>query len=157
MSTFQFAQGRPLAALISGAAGGLSFGLVMAWLNLRGERGLARLGVATDNMDPIQERSVEFAAPADLAFAASRLAMLSLPKVKISRDDPQAGELDGTVGMSTRSFGEILKVRVIRSGASASRISIRSEPRMKTTAVDYGKSVENVETVLKELRSRLPA
>ncbi len=54
------------------------------------------------------------------------------------------------IGMTWKSFGERVTVRVSPDGAG-SKINIASVPLLPTTMVDGGKGVENVETVLKEL------
>jgi hypothetical protein len=90
MAVFPLAQGHLPQAMITGVAGGLLFGSAMAWLNARGERQLARQGMTAANMDPVQERSVELNAPAEVAFEASLGALLSVPKLRtLYRAHPQ--------------------------------------------------------------------
>lgn len=60
------------------------------------------------------------------------------------REDRSAGKIDARTGMTWRSFGELVTVRVAKVGDDGARIAIRSEPT-GSQKVDYGKSAENVE------------
>jgi hypothetical protein len=157
MAIFQLFQGRIWAAAISGVAGGIVAGGGLAWLSYLGERKLAKQDIRTVNMDPVQERAVEVQYSTAVAFAASRAALLQIPRLRISQENKQAGEMEAHVGMTMRSFGEIVSVRVVSCGDNRSRVSIRNVPRMKTTKADYGKGIENLEVFLRQMRAALPA
>ena len=155
MFTFQVIQGRPLAGAISGIVGGLIAGGALTWVNVLGERKLNRQGISASTMHPVQERQLEVEVTPDIAFAASKSAILAVPKARIVGENSSAGQLDASVGISWRSFGEILSVKITKLGETNTRISVRSKPRIWTTVVDYGKGVENVEIVLRQLQSQI--
>jgi len=151
MGVMQLVQGRWLAAAISAAIGGSLFGGWMVWKDRRARRKLPGKGIRATDLNPIRERSKEIAKSSDEAFEASRRALLTTPKLKIVSERRENGELHAKTGMTWRGFGEVLTVRVLATGRSLSRVTIRSEPKLKTTTVDYGKAVENVETFLAHL------
>jgi hypothetical protein len=157
MAVFQLIQGRIWAALISGLGGGIVVGGILAWFSRLGEQKLAQQGIAAANMDPVQERSIEVQQSAAVAFDASRAALLHIPKLRISQENREAGEMEARVGMTMRSFGEIVSIRIVSCSDNRSMVSIRSVPRMKTTQADYGKGIENVELILRQIRAALPA
>jgi len=135
------------------AGGALIAGAALTWMSRRGAVRLAREGFSVTNMDPIQERLVDVALDAAAAFEASLAALQVIPKFRIVREDGDAGEIDGRTGMSWRSFGELVTVRVARVDKVHARITIRSEPATRQK-VDYGKSVESVELFLRQIGQR---
>jgi hypothetical protein len=153
MTFFQAFQGHILAGLVGGVVGGAIAGGGLAWFTSIGERKLARRGIVVTNMDPVQARSVELQRSAAMAFDASRIALMHIPKARIIEGNRETGELQARIGMTLRSFGETVTVQIVSSGDNRSKVSIRSVPRMKTTQADYGKGVENVEVFLRQLGS----
>jgi hypothetical protein len=139
-----------LIAVAASAGGALLVGGALTWMSRRGAGSLARQGFSVTNTDPIQERVVDVAFNAAAAFEASLAALQVIPKIRIVKEDRDAGEIDARTRMTWRSFGELVSVRVTKLGDDRSRIRIRSEPTGRQQ-VDYGKSVENVELFLRQI------
>ena len=59
-------------------------------------------------------------------------------------------ELLGKCGMSLRSWGETIKIRIKEDGGN-SYIHAESEASLGTTLIDYGKNRENLQRLLLEL------
>jgi hypothetical protein len=117
---------------------------LLSWFVRRGASRLVQQGIGFTNTEPVQERSVEVALPATAAFEASLSALRVIPKIRVVRENRGAGEIDARTGMTWRSFGELVTIRVLSLGNTQARIGIRSEPAGRQK-VDYGKSGENVE------------
>lgn len=130
------------------AAGIMAFGLSMRWLHRR-------------YVDPLQFPNKELAGEVrqtrvvtidcgpDQALLAARDAVLSLRKSKVAK---MAGRtLEARIGMSFRTFGEVIVVSAEAADAGTSRLSIESRPRMPGTELDHGKSYENVERIFAHL------
>ena len=139
-----------LTVVAASAGGSLIVGAALTWMSRRGAGRLARAGFSVPNTDPIQERMVDVALHAAAAFEASLAALQVIPKIRIVREDRDAGEIDARTGMTWRSFGELVTVRVTKLGDNHARIGIRSEPTGRQK-MDYGKSVENVELFLRQV------
>jgi hypothetical protein len=139
-----------LVTVVLSAVGALLVGGVLLWFVGRGASRLERQGIGFTNTEPVQERSVEVALPATAAFEASLSALRVIPKIRVVRENRSAGEIDARTRMTWRSFGELVTIRVLSLGGDRARIDIRSEPATKQK-VDYGKSVENVELILRAM------
>jgi hypothetical protein len=144
-----------LVAIVSAGGTALAAGAI-TWLSRRGDARLARQKIDSSNTDPIQERTVEVGQPAAATFEASLSALQAIPGLRILTENKATGEIGARTGMGWRSFGELVTIQVRRLADDRSTVRIRSEPRRRTTMIDYGKSVENVEIFLRELRQRSP-
>jgi hypothetical protein len=149
--------GHYLLAVGAGTASGAIGGISIAWLNGRGARRLARQGIVATNLAPIQERQIDVALSQTAAIDASVRALLRIPKLRIVSEDEATGQINARVGATFESFGEIVTVVLIPVGVGTTRVTIRSEPRVSTTSVDYGKAVQNVETFVRLLRETASA
>jgi hypothetical protein len=139
-----------LVTVVLSAVGALLVAGILLWFVGRGAARLERQGIGFTNTEPVQERSVEVALPATAAFETSLSALKAIRKIRIVRKNEDAGEIDARTGMTWRSLGELISIRVISLGDDRVRIGIRSEPATKQK-VDYGKSVENVELFLRAM------
>jgi hypothetical protein len=138
-------------ATVASAAGALLLFGVLSWLVRLGALRLAREGIHTSNRDPVQERSVQLTLAAAGSFDASLAAIKIIPGIKLLRDDKVAGEIGARTRMTWRSYGELVTIRLEPSDSGHTTVHIRSEPK-GIQKVDYGKSVENVELIARELR-----
>ena len=144
-----------LVAIASAGGTALAAGAT-TWLSRHGDARLARQGIDSSYTDPIQERTVELRQSSSAAFDASLSALEAIPGLRILYKNAATGEIGARTGMGWRSFGESVTIQVRRLADDRSSVRIRSEPRRKATMVDYGKSVENVELFLRQLRSLSP-
>ena len=106
-----------------------------------------REGLPTKGLwDPVAVRqTIVVDAPLAVAFARAVDAVGRVPKASVTNADAHAGFIKGRVRMTQRSWGERLTVRVRGYAQAQSEIEILSEPRMRTTIVDYGKNQRNVD------------
>jgi hypothetical protein len=136
---------------IFAVVGGAISGALFAWMNSLAERRLARQGITPTNTDPIQVRELEIKCPADAAFDLSIRALQGIPKLRVVRQDSTSHEIDAKVGVTFWSFGESVTVRLEALGRNSTRVIIRSQPRLSTTTVDWGKAAQNVELFVRSL------
>ena len=141
-------------AVIFAVVGGAIAGALFAWMNSLAERRLARQGIVATNTEPIQVREVDMSCSSAAAFDASVRALKDIPKLRVVREDPSSHEIDAKVGVTFWSFGERVTVRLTVLGRDSTRVTIRSEPRLSTTTVDWGKAVQNVELFVKSLNGQ---
>ncbi|HEX7566540.1 MAG TPA: hypothetical protein VF396_25310 [Bradyrhizobium sp.] len=144
-----------LVAVVSAGCTALAASAI-TWLSRRGNARLTQQGIDSSNTDPVQERTVEVQQSAAAAFEASLSALNAIPGMRVLLENRATREIGARTGMGWRSFGESVTIRVARLADDRSTVRIRSEPRMKATMVDYGKSVENVELFLRQLSQRSP-
>ncbi|HFS68208.1 MAG TPA: hypothetical protein ENK91_11000 [Bacteroidetes bacterium] len=78
------------------------------------------------------------------------LCLKSLNKLKISKvikSDFEGKLIQVKTSMSWKSFGEIITFSLIGLNENSTKIIISSKPSLSTTIVDYGKNLENLETI----------
>jgi hypothetical protein len=138
-----------------GVVMGSLFGGAMAWSASRSARRLKAEGIDPGNMEPAQDRSVEVVGSLTTVHEASRQALLTLKKLKIVKDNSQTGELDARTGVSWRSHGENITVRITGDGPHAT-VHISTRPRLSTTTTDGGKGAENVGLFVRSLLLQVP-
>lgn len=130
--------------------GGVIFGLLMGawftWYVGRHRRRLEARGIDAKDLRPRQTREFTMAMPPAQALDACRRAVESLPKVRVRQVDAEAGTLVARTGMTMRSFGERVTIQISPAG-EGSLVRLSSEPRVMFTLIDYGKGVENVESI----------
>lgn len=102
--------------------------------------------------EPVEVRqTLVVDAPRAVAFARAMDAIRRIPRTSIKHADGAAGVIEGRIGVTWRSWGERLTVRVQGHAEDQSEIEIVSEPRLTTTIVDYGKNQRNVDEFLRAM------
>jgi hypothetical protein len=137
-------------ALRAAVVSGVLFGTLMAawlmWYLRRHRLRLEARGIEASNMRPRQSREIELSLPPQQALKRCADAIRALPRSRAVVVDAQAGTIAARMAMTFRSFGERLVVTVLPAGGG-SLVRIESAPVIPTTVFDYGKGLENVETV----------
>jgi hypothetical protein len=139
-----------IVALYIGVAGGVIFGLSIAWYQRSRESQLRRQGLNADDMSPIQEKSVQVPLDIESALEKSKAALTKIRKLKESSVQVASRQITAKTGITFQSFGEQINVD-IKPTDSGSIVSISSRPIVVTTVVDGGKGRENVELFAKAL------
>lgn len=68
-------------------------------------------------------------------------------KCKIEKEDRSQGTIDARAGMTWRTFGDRISFRVFKIDDSRTEVEVSSRPVVKSTLVDYGKNLENIERI----------
>src|SRR4249919_2638746 len=137
--------------LVGAAVGGGTALLMSAWTKWIHRRYVDPLPYPNKELasDVHQTRLVTIDCGPDKAILAARDAVASVPKSKCLR---MAGrKLEARIGMTMRSFGEVIAVRVDTADSGKSNLSIESRPRYSGTTLDQGKNYENVERIVAHL------
>lgn len=79
------------------------------------------------------------------------IAALKRMKVGINTLDAKQGLISGETGLNWRSWGEIVEVQITVVGPNECAVHVKSDCRMTTTLVDYGKNSSNIRQFLREL------
>lgn len=124
--------------LISSAACGLLMALVIGGMHLFATKTLK------DPTNVRPERRLQLAGEPREILDRVAEAMQQLPGAKSIKTDPAAGTAKIRVGMTWRSFGEVVTARVEPDAPETCRVHLRSVPRIKTTLVDYGANARNL-------------
>jgi hypothetical protein len=79
------------------------------------------------------------------------IATLKRIKAAIKTMDATKGLIEANIGLTWRSWGEIVVVQVSRIGADECSVHVKSDSKLVTTAFDYGKSASNIRRFVDEL------
>jgi hypothetical protein len=131
---------------------GVLAGGIALWMQRRTERRLAAQGIDPGDLAPEQARSEEINADLSSVYEASRRAVLKLKKSRITRENSVTGEIDAKTGLTFRSVGETISVRITGDGPRTT-VRASSKPLLPTIVMDDGKGVENVTLFFRSLHA----
>lgn len=140
---FSSAQGA-LAGLAIGGLAGLLFGISMTTI----------LGVLhfSQTADPRvhHRRRVVVHGSSEKATSMCMAAIASIPNVNIEKDSSEF-RVVAKKGMTWRSWGDLITCDIRSAGPNEQTIEIASRPLLRTTLVDYGSNLENVNAIVSSL------
>lgn len=140
-----------LNAALAGVLSGIPFGALMAFYLWRNERRLRKFGIDATDMSPTQTRTIELSATPTEALERARQALQSIPRLKVASIQESAESLSARTRPGWHCFGEDIAVQVVgRDGGCT--VTVTSTPRVRSTTVDGGKGLENVEYFARALR-----
>jgi hypothetical protein len=87
-------------------------------------------------------------------FDSCRAAIEGLGRIVLLEADRRAGILRARKRMTWRSWGDRLSILVRSEAAGQAIVEIKSQPRARTTVVDYGSNWKNVEAISHYLQER---
>lgn len=143
--------------LISGIVAGAIFGLGMAlYLGILHKRSVERQGfeITEDTLSVHQNRILFLSQPYDEVFEDCIRALETIEKSEVKTADPSTGRIEATIGWGWKSWGEKITIEISGSESKLTGVVILSRPKMQITMTDYGKNLENVETISNFLRQR---
>jgi hypothetical protein len=86
----------------------------------------------------------------DLCFEAIR----AVPKVSVDTKLSNDSQVVAKKGLTMRSWGDLISCRIDPLGPDQQLVTVTSRPRLRTTIVDYGSNLGNVEAVVSYLLHR---
>lgn len=143
--------------LIWGIATGAFYGLGMAlYFGISQKRSVKRQGfeITEDALNVRQTRILFLSQPYDEVFENCIRALETIEKSEVKSADPSTGKIEATNGWNWKSFSEKITIEIAGSEADLTGVVILSRPKMQTAMIDFGKNLENVETIANFLRER---
>lgn len=162
MGLLSLGSGEPLLALGAGVVSGLFFGVSMA-LSMTAYQAWSGRDLSSPtsaDLDVNQQRVFVVVGSRDQVLTHARATLATMGISDLSLDDPDIGRLEGTTGMSFRSFGEDVTVTVKARGVGRCEVIVTSKPNLSTTLADGGvnrANVERIEAALTQLAPELEA
>ena len=141
--------------MVRGLFSGILFGLLMSitlgWLH---HRSIKKLPFATGEYQAgvHQVRTLRVHLPYEASLALCKDSLRVIKKSTLQNEDGSVGRLDAKTGMTWKAWGERISFGVQRISDTESEIEVTSRPIIRTTLIDYGKNLENVEEILLYLR-----
>lgn len=135
------------AGLVTGLTAAFFFGVAMSLTLGSLHKWKSRKWRSNDNIGPNQTGIIHLDTTADDAFDRCR-DVLSLMGAVLKLEDKTEGRIEAEFGRSWKSFGESILVRVSSQSSDRSCVQVSSAPIVKTTLVDFGKGLENINRIL---------
>lgn len=143
--------------LISGLFAGLFFGglmsLILGTIHKKSVKKI-QSKEAEDLEGVHQIRKIELSIPFDKAFDLCTKSINQIKKGKILKKDRTNGKINAKASMTWKTFGDKIKFSLIKLNDDTTEVEISSRPIVRTTLVDYGKNLRNVEIIEAFLREQ---
>lgn len=139
-----FQQNNYIAGAISGVVAGLLFGSAMAGFTYFADKNMKKKGIVNYSTSVNQTQSLIISLPFETVKSVIQEAVLSVSKAKIKSTNHSS--VEAKTGFTWKSFGEDIVVSLERKDSSTIA-RINSKSSVKTTVVDYGKNLENIQNI----------
>jgi hypothetical protein len=73
----------------------------------------------------------------------------------IQEENRSLGRIVARTGINWKTWGDVITISFKRTGSNCTYIQISSRPNARTTIVDYGKNLENVERIVSFLKKNI--
>lgn len=136
-----------VSGILYGGAMSLLFGTIQH-LSFRGKKADAEHSVR-------QSRTLEIDHNIDDTFNLCLEAYTVLKRAVIKKVDRQAATIEVRTGANLRTYGELITIKIAPLDAHTSTVTISSRPRVKSTMIDYGRNLRNVNLLALYLREQI--
>lgn len=99
-------------------------------------------------------REIELSLPFDDAFNLCNESLTLLDRCSIVKKDLSQGKIVAKKGPSLWSTGEVISFDIQQTNVWQSRIILSSKPPLRTTLIDFGRNLKNVEKIGQYLREK---
>ena len=147
----------PLLALAMGITLGAIIAGVFGTLHVRSMDGKKR---AYESYAVQQTRDIEIDLPFDEALILARAALQSIEGaaiVKETSSETGTTAISARTGLNWETYGEKINLRLERIDAETTLLHIDSRPRLRTTLIDYGRNLHNVNVISLYVREHTAA
>ena len=93
-------------------------------------------------------RNIELNLPYDMAFNLCLESLSLIKNCKVQNEDRAQGKILGKAGMTWKTFGDIISFEVSKNANNGIKVEVSSRPAVRTTLIDYGKNLENVDKII---------
>jgi hypothetical protein len=145
------------AGLGLGVINGVLFGALAAFLFTRLQyHGVRRhAGVINDEtLSTHQGREIAISLKPFKVFYWTVDALDHLRNCRIRLKDEEGGLIEAEMGMSWKTWGEKIRIRIMPVEGERSSVKIESRPLFKHSLVDYGKAHENIKRIVASIEER---
>ncbi len=109
-------------------------------------------GKSKETMGVHHVRNIELQVSYDKVFDLCIESLNSVKRCKINKENRPQGKIDARAGMTWKTWGDVVSFDVRKIDSDRTQIEVSSRPVVRTTLVDYGKNLENVEKIIKFIK-----
>jgi hypothetical protein len=99
-------------------------------------------------------RDIDLQLPYDKAYDLCIKSLGHIKKCSIQNENPSEGRIVMKTGLNWKTWGDTITFDVKRINNNQTRVTVSSRPTARTTIVDYGKNLENVEKIVSFLKNK---
>ncbi len=145
------------AGLIGGLFAGLIFGtlmfIILGFLHSRSVKKIAS-GKSEKAMGVHHVRNIEVQVPYDKLFDLCVMSLGLIKKCKIQEENRSQGRIVAKAGINWKTWGDTISFDINWMNDGYTHVKVSSRPTARTTLVDYGKNLENVEIIIAFLKKQ---
>jgi len=137
--------------LPAGLMSGLVFGFIMyVILGFLHSRAVSRIsGVSSpESMSSFQIRNIKLRVPFDKAFDLCVASIGLIRNCRVREQDRSRGSIVARSSVNWKTWGDTISFEIAGSGSEETDVRVSSRPTARSTIVDYGKNLENVEKIV---------
>ena len=134
---------------------GFLFGLFIVSMEFISDRMLKARGINYSDSNVNQKRKLKINKNISDIVSSYKRALSSLNKPKVLEEDMDM--VLAKTGISWKSFGEVVSISATPINDESTIIEIASRPSLRSTVMDYGKNIENVEVLVRYYKSEYGA
>jgi len=147
-------------SLLVGIAGGLLTGLIAAavlYFIMGPLHDMSVKKIAGDDPEGSsgvhQQREIEIPRTFDESFDFCIRSLDSISRSRVIKKNHSLGRIIAEAGLNWKTWGDTISFEISDTGEGSSRIRISSRPAARTTIVDFGKNLQNINRIVSFLES----
>ena len=136
-------------AIFNGILSGLVFGTVVSFILISLHKSLSRKvvpGASIHDFDIHQKRSIELDIPFEQAFSLCIKSLKTINRCRVISQSLDNGEIKARAGLNWKTWGDDINFKLTHETGSTV-VEISSSPSARSTLVDFGKNLDNVERI----------
>ncbi len=143
--------------LISGLIAGLIFGfitfIILGFLHSRAVKKIVH-ETSGNAMGIHHVRNIELQLPYHESFNLCVESLGLIRNSKIIEENRSQGKIIAKAGINWKTWGDTISFDITRMNNGHINVKVSSSPTARTTIVDYGKNLKNVETIISFLKKQ---
>ncbi len=153
MGVMSFQMGDNADAIRNGILSGLICGTLVSYILISLHKSLSRKVVSDASMPDYnihQVRRIVMGIPFEKAFSRCIQSLKTVNMCRIISQNPDKGEIRARAGLNWKTWGDDININ-LTEGKETTGVEISSRPSARSTLVDFGKNLDNVERIRRYL------
>jgi hypothetical protein len=142
-----------IAGLTGGVAVGFMLAVIVGFLHRRCVQKISGQ-YPDEKMEVNAIRDIELNMPLDRAFDLCVESLGLIRRCNVRDENRSQGRITATTGINWKTWGDTILFRLSRLNDDTTLVRVSSRPSARTTLVDFGKDLENVQLIISFLNCR---
>jgi hypothetical protein len=133
--------------LMSGVIFGFVMFIILGFLHSRAVEKIAG-DISEGSMATCQVRNTELRLPYDKTFDLCIKSLSLISRCRVHEEGRSQGRIMARSSINWKTWGDTISFEITRISDEKTAVKVSSRPTAKSTIVDYGKNLENVQTII---------